>query len=797
MTLQTATKSTDYYPCPFSIYRSQNQLCSYWRFNSIRTVCMFYSFLFLILIAPVQSISSDSTSQTPVRYEASTFLYNNTLMVYGGADKIAKKMKLISSILSYNFNTKTWSTIKLDTVKRSSSPIASHTTHVISPTTALSLFGMTGGLPDTDGKWAPWKTRYSRHVYTMDLTGMNSKVFNTIPKIGQRGAPSTRARHASVWDASTKTVWVFGGYTKKGPVTDLWALDVESKRWTRMQDPPNIFGTQNKIGSVGSSMVFLGKDLIISGGSHGSPKSATNNFHVFDTVARTWSTPTIIGPSPSPRSLGGIAATSNKTFILFSGQGGYDIPATDSYTGEYDASQKSLRFNLLQPQPNDAESSSNEPIYPAPRDSFGMTADSSGNVIMFGGRANNRLFIDIPTVSIFSGTRWIPVSTFTPGQPALPTHPTDTLTVEPPSNFTVILTSPNNNQTNTKTPNTQPPQQSKGSLAPDMVAIIIAICACIIAIVSVFISLYTVLVLEPVRPRLAKPQLATAYCQTNHVENEICTVTTQSPSPPPPANLSHGMMAAPLSMISPQGPVAPTRIAPPTLFKNNESAFPAPAPARALNSEYNPDRYQSITSHLDREQIIQKNIYSLRHFISSAEAAAHTAGIIGELSDDECSYTAALDTCDRPNKTELGKKYVELDTRLKRSSAVTFGAYHPTEASFSEASPSIQESNLASERLSSIGIQPPNKLAIQIPQEHVHRTQLTSKSSIVSVVPTITWTVSPTTTIQTEAAKSAANLALKDTTHARQPEDPVRTVLTDTDTADTKPTPNQQTTEHA
>ena len=81
----------------------------------------------------------------------------------------------------------------------------------------------------------------------------NSRRFfdNTWEKINPKDnfLPEPRSGHASVISIQTKTLYIFGGYTDKDALNDMYAFDLENEIWKKVE-------YSNKENDVPSSKFF-------------------------------------------------------------------------------------------------------------------------------------------------------------------------------------------------------------------------------------------------------------------------------------------------------------------------------------------------------------------------------------------------------------------------------------------------------------------------------------------------------------------------------------------------------------
>ncbi|KAH6577979.1 hypothetical protein BASA60_003826 [Batrachochytrium salamandrivorans] len=440
------------------------------------------------LIETVVAQNVVNTTDNSIRAYSSLFIWNDSLLAYGGVENYAPGINAESTALVYNFTTHTWNKTVYNVSLADKEPLsyspslAAHTTHVVSARVALHMFGMISIPIETPGSWEPSKTAFSAFVYSLDLVSMTSSVFTTIPMIGQDNAPSPRSRHASVWDASSGVIWVFGGYSSFGALTDMWSLTVSSGVWTRMPDAP---GGVAGVASIASSMVLLGTDIVVACGNRGPESTATNGFFRFDTKSHIWSSLNSSGPMPTSRSFSSMAATTNTTALIYSGRSNSSTPVADSWMLRLDAQKNTLQFASLPFQ------SANPPFLPdraakipTPRESASIVSDASGNIIVFGGHTGQTRPTD-GSIYIFSGSEWIDPASFKIGQASNPSK----ISFDG-SQTTVPRTVPPSATDGITTPADAATQDESWVFSTAFIAITIALTCILVALACLFGAIY-------------------------------------------------------------------------------------------------------------------------------------------------------------------------------------------------------------------------------------------------------------------------------------------------------------------
>ncbi|KAI8927336.1 hypothetical protein BC831DRAFT_434879 [Entophlyctis helioformis] len=332
---------------------------------------------------------------TPL-YDSALLYWNSSIVSYGGAprDQPAAIPAALAQLYSLPPALASWTSV-VDGPASTGTPwpaLVAHSMHLVGPNTALILFGLTRIPSNT---WSPSLDSFSGFLYTWDLAAMTIAARPTVPAIGTSDlAPQARGRHSSVFDKSTNTVWVWGGYSAFGPLVELWALDVQTAGWKRMPAPPAAPpGSKSaQPGAVGASMSMLGSSLVICFGSSGPSGSESAGCLLFDTRSHVWSFPSMLGQIPQPRRNSPMTAVSPNTAFIFSGRTASPAaPAKDAWTITISESDRSLSFRPVLgvgiPASSDSASAS---LVPSFRDGHASVAiGDTGNTFIFGGRAGD------------------------------------------------------------------------------------------------------------------------------------------------------------------------------------------------------------------------------------------------------------------------------------------------------------------------------------------------------------------------------------------------------------------------
>lgn len=143
--------------------------------------------------------------------------------------------------------------------------------------------------------------------------------------------PGCRENNGVVISDSSKSIYLFGGYDGSAWLNDLWKFDIESQRWTCIQESSllsdndeqmdtDTAGVRGKVPSprFGYVSVVHDEKLVLFGGFDGS--RWLSDMYVFDFQTKRWSEIAAKGKLPSPRSCPAWAKDDTHVYI----QGGYD-----------------------------------------------------------------------------------------------------------------------------------------------------------------------------------------------------------------------------------------------------------------------------------------------------------------------------------------------------------------------------------------------------------------------------------------------------------------------------------------
>lgn len=143
-------------------------------------------------------------------------------------------------------------------------------------------------------------------VYTMDL---GTQQWDTATREGLL----PRYEHASFIPSCTPhSIWVFGGADQSGNRNCLQVLNPETRTWTTpavSSPPPSPRTFHTSSAAIGNQLYVFG------GGERGAQPVQDVTLHVFDASTLTWSQPETHGSPPSPRHGHVMVAAGTKLFI--------------------------------------------------------------------------------------------------------------------------------------------------------------------------------------------------------------------------------------------------------------------------------------------------------------------------------------------------------------------------------------------------------------------------------------------------------------------------------------------------
>ncbi len=229
-----------------------------------------------------------------------------------------------------------------------------------------------------------------------------------------KAGPAARSNTCMGYQRQTQKLWVFGGNSSTSglqftPLADLWSYDAGSAQWAKVATT----------GTAPSARLFHscavsddGKLLLVYGG--GGVNAFQGPFYgdtfVLDLATLVWST--VAGPAPMARIKAGMAtAPDSSTIWLF---GGHDDGAVGNRNDlwQFDAAQ--LGWKVI--HKGDLGANDNPDVVfkpanafcdfppdfmvldkasPERREAMGLTADTKGNLWMFGGKSDCGVLRDV------------------------------------------------------------------------------------------------------------------------------------------------------------------------------------------------------------------------------------------------------------------------------------------------------------------------------------------------------------------------------------------------------------------
>ena len=206
-------------------------------------------------------------------------------------------------------------------------------------------------------------------------------------------APPSRQGAAMAYDATNKTVVLFGG--DSGCCTrlnDTWTWDVVGKAWTQQIPatlPPPRSGATMAYDPVTGRVVMFG--------GHGPPTNSLGDSPVvfddtwtWDGTRKTW-TPETPSVSPPGRSLAAMSTVGNQV-VLFGGMGGVSSPDLgDTWTWDGQAGEWTERRPPVSPSARHGAAAAYHP--------------PTSSVVLFGGSAAGQALDDTWT---WNGAKWKP-----------------------------------------------------------------------------------------------------------------------------------------------------------------------------------------------------------------------------------------------------------------------------------------------------------------------------------------------------------------------------------------------------
>eukprot|EP00042_Codosiga_hollandica_P037989 m.304884 g.304884 ORF g.304884 m.304884 type:complete len:608 (+) comp55275_c0_seq8:155-1978(+) len=171
--------------------------------------------------------------------------------------------------------------------------------HSLSFMPSTSLFYLFGGSDDQT------QTEFN-DLYTYDASG------TTWRKLTTSGvAPAPRLNHAAAIVGSN--LFIFGGFQDGEARGDLFKFDTRLNKWSSVVAPGAPPARCNH------TMVTVGEKLFVIGG-RANENMLFSDVHIYDTVANSWSVPSVRGNGPEGRDFHTVVlAGDEKTLVMFGG----------------------------------------------------------------------------------------------------------------------------------------------------------------------------------------------------------------------------------------------------------------------------------------------------------------------------------------------------------------------------------------------------------------------------------------------------------------------------------------------
>jgi len=227
----------------------------------------------------------------------------NKLWIIGGRNSNKEDM---NDVYTFDINDFTWTKINTtgDVL-----PICSYHTGTRIGNSVFVFGGCSGSAGRLN---AVWKLDTDKHSWT-HITTRSTAEETPIA----RGGPG--------FVALGDNLYVYGGYSGKQELDDLWRFDVETATWNRIL-PKGIIPPARSVHcttTLGNGIVtFGGESTPSTSGHEGAGKYLDDTWH-YDPQANEWQEFHPLGPSPTPRGwMAASSLSSNNGIILFGGFGG-------------------------------------------------------------------------------------------------------------------------------------------------------------------------------------------------------------------------------------------------------------------------------------------------------------------------------------------------------------------------------------------------------------------------------------------------------------------------------------------
>ncbi|XP_024117961.1 attractin isoform X1 [Oryzias melastigma] len=218
-----------------------------------------------------------SVNTVTPRYGHSLALHEGKIYMYGG--KIDSTGNVSSQLWVFHIQNQTW--VLLSPQAKEQYAVVGHSAHIVPPAqeggshVMLVLFGHCPVYG------------YISHVQEYDINRNTWSLVSTEGALVQGGYG-----HSSVFDPSTRAIYIHGGYkafsaTKYGLAGDLYKLDVDKKKWTILRDSGFFRYLHTAVIVSGTMLVFGGNTHNDTSMSHGA-KCFSSDFLAYSLACDEW-----------------------------------------------------------------------------------------------------------------------------------------------------------------------------------------------------------------------------------------------------------------------------------------------------------------------------------------------------------------------------------------------------------------------------------------------------------------------------------------------------------------------------
>uniref|UniRef100_A0A8C7ZJ54 Attractin n=1 Tax=Oryzias sinensis TaxID=183150 RepID=A0A8C7ZJ54_9TELE len=218
-----------------------------------------------------------SVNTVTPRYGHSLALHEGKIYMYGG--KIDSTGNVSSQLWVFHVQNQTW--VLLNPQAKEQYAVVGHSAHIVPPAqeggshVMLVLFGHCPVYG------------YISHVQEYDISENSWSLVTTEGALVQGGYG-----HSSVFDPSTRAIYIHGGYkafsaTKYGLAGDLYKLDVDKKKWTILRDSGFFRYLHTAVIVSGTMLVFGGNTHNDTSMSHGA-KCFSSDFLAYSLACDEW-----------------------------------------------------------------------------------------------------------------------------------------------------------------------------------------------------------------------------------------------------------------------------------------------------------------------------------------------------------------------------------------------------------------------------------------------------------------------------------------------------------------------------